>query len=106
MDYQPILNEVKIVEDAVSPMFLEYVRYQVQESENWSWQYPKGAHFSKRHPKLTMIDGTPQPPVVERLAGIAMSLFLNIYEKGLQGKVYPELLWACLLYTSPSPRDS
>ena len=80
MDYQPIMNEVQIVEDAVSPMFLEYVRYQVQESENWSWQYPKGAHFSKRHPKLTMIDGTSQSPEVERLAGIAMSLFLNIYE--------------------------
>ena len=48
MDYQPIMNEVQIVEDAVSPMFLEYVRYQMQESENWSWQYPKGAHFSKR----------------------------------------------------------
>ena len=41
MDYQPIMNEVQIVENAVSPMFLEYVRYQVQESENWSWQYPK-----------------------------------------------------------------
>ena len=94
MDYQPIMNEVQIVENAVSQMFLEYVRYQVQESENWSWQYPKGAHFSKRHPKLTLIDGTQQPPQVERLAGIAMSLFLNIYEKGLQGKVYPELLWA------------
>ena len=94
MDYQPIMNEVQIVENAVSPMFLEYVQYQVQESENWSWQYPKGAHFSKRHPKLTLIDGTQQPPQVERLAGIAMSLFLNIYEKGLQGKVYPELLWA------------
>ena len=36
MDYQPIMNEVQIVENAVSPMFLEYVRYQVQESENWS----------------------------------------------------------------------
>ena len=94
MDYQPIMNEVKIVDNAVSPMFLEYVRFQMQESENWSWQYPKGAHFSKRHPKLTLIDGTEQPPKVERLAGIAMSLFLMVYEKGLHGKVYPELLWA------------
>ena len=93
MDYQPIMNEVKIIDNAVTPMFLEYVRFQMQESENWSWQYPKGA-FSKRHPKLTLIDGTEQPPKVERLAGIAMSLFLMVYEKGLHGKVYPELLWA------------
>ena len=81
MDYQPIMNEVKIIENAASAMFLEYVRFQMQESENWSWQYPKGAHFSKRHPKLTLIDGTEQPPKVERLAGIAMSLFLMVYEK-------------------------
>ena len=94
MDYQPIMNEVKIIDNAVTPMFLEYVRFQMQESENWSWQYPKGAHFSKRHPKLTLIDGTEQPPKVERLAGIAMSLFLMVYEKGLHGLVYPELMWA------------
>ena len=94
MVYQPIMNEVKIIDNAVTPMFLEYVRFQMQESENWSWQYPKGAHFSKRHPKLTLVDGTEQPPKVERLAGIAMSLFLMVYEKGLHGLVYPELLWA------------
>ena len=92
--YKPIMNDVKIIDNVASPMFLEYVRYQIQESENWSWQYPKGAHFSKRHPKLTLIDGTDQPPKVERLAGIAMSLFLMVYEKGLHGTVFPELMWA------------
>lgn len=94
ISYTPIMNDVKIISNASTPMFLEFMRYQIQESENWSWQYPKGAHFSKRHPKLTLLDGTEQPAKVERLAGMAMSLFLQVYEKGLQGIVYPELMWA------------
>ena len=88
------MNEVKIIEDVVSPMFLEYVRYQMQESENWSWRYPQNSDFSERHPKLTLINGKQQPPQVERLVGIAMSLFFMVYEKGLREKVYPEIIWA------------
>ena len=88
------MNEVKIIEDVVSPMFLEYVRYHMQESENWSWRYPQNSDFSKRHPKLTLINGNQQPPQVERLVGIAMSLFFMIYEKGLREEVYPEIIWA------------
>ena len=88
------MNEVKIIENVVSPMFLEYVRYQMQESENWSWRYPQNSDFSERHPKLTLINGKQQSPQVERLVGIAMSLFFMVYEKGLREKVYPEIIWA------------
>ena len=70
-----------------------HIRHHFQESEHWSWKYPLNTHFSKRHPKLTIIDGAPQPPEVERLAGLSMALFTLLYEQGLNTLVYPKILW-------------
>ena len=73
-------KRIKLLNTNVTPMFLEYIRHHFQESEHWSWKYPLNTHFSKRHPKLTIIDGAPQPPEVERLAGLSMALFTLLYE--------------------------
>ena len=32
----------KTIKDCCSPMFLEFMKYQAQQSENWSMKYPKG----------------------------------------------------------------
>jgi len=87
-------KKVTILKSNITSMFLEFMRYQIQESEHWSWKYPLNSHFSKRHPKLTMIDGSPQPAKVERLAGLSMALFTLLYEQGLSKLVYPDILWA------------
>tara|TARA_A100001011_G_scaffold330331_1_gene356089 strand:+ start:739 stop:1371 length:633 start_codon:yes stop_codon:yes gene_type:complete len=86
-------KRIKLLNTNVTPMFLEYIRHHFQESEHWSWKYPLNTHFSKRHPKLTIIDGAPQPPEVERLAGLSMALFTLLYEQGLNTLVYPKILW-------------
>ena len=87
-------KRIKILQTNITPMFLEYLRHHFQECEHWSWKYPLNSHFSKRHPKLTIIDGTPQPPEVERLAGLSMALWTMMYEQGLNTLVYPKILWA------------
>ena len=87
-------KRIKILQTNITPMFLEYLKHHFQECEHWSWKYPLNSHFSKRHPKLTIIDGTPQPPEVERLAGLSMALWTMMYEQGLNTLVYPKILWA------------
>ena len=74
-------KRISLLKTNVTPMFLEYIRHSFQESEHWSWKYPLKSHFSKRHAKLTIIDGTPQPAAVERLAGLSMALLTLLYEQ-------------------------
>ena len=73
-------KRIKLLKTNIGPMFLEFLRYQFQQSEFWSFKYPLNSHFSKRHPKLTIIDGTPQTAKVERLAGLSMALFTLLYD--------------------------
>jgi len=87
-------KRIKLLKTNIGPMFLEFLRYQFQQSEFWSFKYPLNSHFSKRLAKLTIIDGTPQPAPVERLAGLSMALFTLLYEQGLSKFVYPDILWA------------
>ena len=70
---------VRIVKNCCSPMFLDFVRYQVEQSDRWNFHYPKGADFDDKHAKLEIIGGQGAPD--QRLAGIAMSLMIQIYEK-------------------------
>ena len=70
---------VQIVENCCSPMFLDFVRHQVEQSDRWNFHYPKGADFDAKHAKLEIVGGQGAPD--QRLAGIAMSLMIQIYEK-------------------------
>ena len=70
---------VQIVENCCSPMFLDFVRHQVEQSERWHFKYPVNANFDDKHPKLEIIGG--KGATDEKLVGIAMSLMIQIYEK-------------------------
>ena len=48
---------VQIVENCCSPMFLDFVRHQVEQSERWHFKYPVNANFDDKHPKLEIIGG-------------------------------------------------
>jgi len=69
---------IKTINDCCSPLFLEFMKYQVQQSEKWHMKYPAGAPFDKKHLKLDVIGGENTDT---QLAGMAMSLLINIYEK-------------------------
>ena len=52
---------------------------------------------------------TPQPAAVAEAYIDLIGLLINSLESGEEGTADPEAIgrtWACLLYTSPSPRDS
>ena len=60
-------------------MFLDFVRFQVEQSDRWNFQYPKGANFDDKHAKLEIVGGEGSQDKL--LQGIAMSLMIQIYEK-------------------------
>ena len=60
-------------------MFLDFVRYQVEQSDRWNFHYPKGANFDDKHAKLEIVGGEGSQDKL--LQGIAMSLMIQIYEK-------------------------
>ena len=69
---------IKTIKDCCSPLFLEFMKYQVQQSDQWHMKYPAGATFEEKHLKLDVIGGKDSNT---QLAGMAMSLLINIYEK-------------------------
>ena len=71
------------IENAVPPMILEYMRTKVQNEERWSYSYPKGAVFEKKHPKLTIYDGS-DIPGAKLLEGMAHMVLLMVYNKALK----------------------
>ena len=100
------------IQNAVPPMILEYMKTKVQNEERWSFSYPKGAVFEKKHPKLTIYDGSDIPDA-KLLEGMSHMILLMIYNKMLKdGNDFfkPTMLWCgasikdkhrnCLLYTS------
>jgi|TARA_B110000977_G_C10970129_1_gene452003 hypothetical protein len=86
---------VQRIENAIPPMILEYLRTQVQNEERWSFSYPKGAVFEKKHPKLTIYDGT-EISGSKFLEGISHMVLLMIYNKMIKdGNNFfkPQMLW-------------
>ena len=69
---------IKTIEDCCTPLFLEFMKYQAQQSDQWHMKYPSGASFEEKHLKLDVIGGKNTDT---QLAGMAMSLLINIYEK-------------------------
>ena len=83
------------IENAVPPMILEYMKTKVQNEERWSYSYPKGAVFEKKHPKLTIYDGS-DIPGAKLLEGMAHMVLLMVYNKALKDGLdvfQPTMLW-------------
>ena len=83
------------IENAVAPMILEYMKTKVQNEERWSYSYPKGAVFEKKHPKLTIYDGS-DIPGAKFLEGMAHMVLLMVYNKALKDGLdvfQPTMLW-------------
>jgi len=86
---------VQRIENAIPPMILEYLRTQVQNEQRWSFSYPKGTSFEKKHPKLTIYDGS-SIPEAKFLEGISHMVLLMIYNKMLKdGNDFfkPSMFW-------------
>ena len=71
--------ETKILQNAVSPLLLDYMRIQAENSDKWNFKYPLGkTPFHLKHAKLE-IKG--DKVFDDFLFGIAQSILICLYEK-------------------------
>lgn len=89
------MKNVVRIENAVPLMILEYMRMRVQSEERWNFSYPKGAAFEKKHPKLTIYDGSDMPEA-KLLEGMSHIILLSVYNSMIQQNLnlfQPSILW-------------
>ena len=89
------MKDVVRIDNAVPLMVLEYMRMRLQNEERWSFSYPKGAAFEKKHPKLTIYDGS-DIPEAKLLEGMSHIILLSIYNSMVQQNMnlfHPSMLW-------------
>ena len=89
------MKDVVRIDNAVPLMVLEYMRMRLQNEERWSFSYPKGAAFEKKHPKLTIYDGS-DIPEAKLLEGMSHIILLSIYNSMVQQNMnlfQPSMLW-------------
>jgi len=84
--------ETKIIQNAVSPLLLDYMRLQAENSDKWNFKYPLGkTPFHLKHAKLE-IKG--DKVFDDFLFGIAQSILICLYEKE-QKVFYPDPIIFC-----------
>ena len=93
--------ETKIIRNACSPMLLDYMRLQAENSDKWNFKYPRGeTPFHLKHAKLE-IKG--DKVFDDFLFGIAQSILICLYEKE-QKVFYPDPIIFCGLSMKDSHR--
>ena len=69
---------LEVIENCCSTSYLDMLKYAVMNSSNWNLKYPLGMPFEDKHLKLDIIENE---PVDVLLAGMAMGLLIQIYDK-------------------------
>ena len=67
-----------MIENCCSTSYLDMLKFAAMNSSNWNLKYPIGASFEDKHLKLDIIENE---PVDVLLAGMAMGLLIQIYDK-------------------------
>ena len=78
---------LQIIENCCSISYLDMLKFAAMNSANWNLKYPIGMPFEDKHLKLDIIENE---PVDEVLAGMAMGLLIQIYDKR-SDLFYPEV---------------
>ena len=78
---------LQVIENCCSTSYLDMLKFAAMNSANWNLKYPIGASFEDKHLKLDIIENE---PVDEILAGMAMGLLIQIYDKR-SDLFYPEV---------------
>ena len=78
---------LEIIKDCCSTSYLDMIKFAAMNSSNWNLKYPIGMEFEDKHLKLDILENE---PVDEFLAGMAMGLLIQIYDKR-SDLFYPEV---------------
>ena len=69
---------LEVIENCCSKQYLDMIFYAAQNSEEWHFKYPLGTKFEDKHLKMDVIVNA---PINEVIAGMAMGLLIQIYDK-------------------------
>ena len=86
----------QIVKDCCSKSYLDMMRLQAEQSENWTFRFPmnkeKYIPIEEKFPKMSLIKSEVVPENAV-LAGLAMGLLIQIWEKSHRAFFIPEITW-------------
>jgi hypothetical protein len=86
----------QIIKNCCSESYLQMMRLQAEQSDNWTFKFPLNKEryipIEEKFPKLSLI-GTEVVKENAVLAGLAMGLLIQIWEKAERKFFTPEILW-------------
>ena len=77
--------------DCCSKTYLDMMKYTAMSSSSWNLKYP--INLEPKHLKLDIIENEPLEPI---LAGMAMGLLIQIYDKGGKEFFLPEVSYCSI----------
>ena len=95
---------IKLIENACSPFYLDMIKHVASNDDSWNFKYPIGKPLDESHLKLDIIDNddTKHP----LLAGIAMGLLIQIYDKGGKDLFIPEIYFCGISIKDKHRKDN
>ena len=82
---------LEVITDCCSKYYLEMMHHAAMSSSSWNLKYPIG--LDDKHLKLDIIENKPLEPM---LAGMAMGLLIEIYDKGGKEFFLPEVSYCSI----------
>ena len=99
----------QIVKDCCSKSYLDMMRLQAEQSENWTFRFPmnkeKYIPIEEKFPKMSLIKSEVVPENAV-LAGLAMGLLIQIWEKSHRAFFIPEITWCGISIKDSSREDN
>ena len=82
---------LEVITDCCSKTYLDMMKHTAMNSNAWNMKYP--INLEPKHLKLDIIENEPLEPM---LAGMAMGLLIQIYDKGGKDFFLPELSYCAI----------
>jgi hypothetical protein len=89
---------LEVITDCCSKTYLDMMKHAAMSSSSWNMKYP--INLEPKHLKLDIIENEPLEPI---LAGMAMGLLIQIYDKGGKDFFLPEVSY-CSISLKDKPR--
>ena len=101
--------QTQVIKNCCSASYLDMMRLQAEQSENWTFKFPlnkeKYIPIEEKFPKMSLIT----TEVVKEnavLAGLAMGLLIQIWEKSHRAFFVPEISWCGISIKDSSREDN
>ena len=82
---------LEVITDCCSKTYLDMMKHAAMSSSSWNMKYP--INLEPKHLKLDIIENEPLEPI---LAGMAMGLLIQIYDKGGKEFFLPEVSYCSI----------